>query len=141
MQNKHLIFIKSELTDNTISLLSDCLIELSSSMEYLELDIIITSITSSPKLLKLLLWFVQTIEYNCKINVFYNFNLNEKEYYEIEEEFMDTLDLHSLNDLYRYDLLDYSSKIKTEEYTKVKVITTKGYLVYLPKLYNPELEI
>ncbi len=141
MQNKHLIFIKAELTDNTISLLSDCLIELSSSMEYLELDIIITSITSSPKLLKLLLWFVQTIEYNCKINVFYNFNLNEKEYYEIEEEFMDTLDLHSLNDLYRYDLLDYSSKIKTEEYTKVKVITTKGYLVYLPKLYNPELEI
>lgn len=141
MQNKHLIFIKAELTDNTISLLSDCLIELSSSMEYLELDIIITSITSSPKLLKLLLWFVQTIEYNCKINVFYNFNLNEKEYYAIEEEFMDTLDLHSLNDLYRYDLLDYSSKIKTEEYTKVKVITTKGYLVYLPKLYNPELEI
>ena len=71
MQNKHLIFIKAELTDNTISLLSDCLIELSSSMEYLELDIIITSITSSPKLFKLLLWFVQTIEYNCKINVFY----------------------------------------------------------------------
>ena len=69
------------------------------------------------------------------------FFINEKEYYEIEEEFMDTLDLHSLNDLYRYDLLDYSSKIKTEEYTKVKVITTKGYLVYLPKLYNPELEI
>ncbi len=139
--NKQLILIKSDLDDNTLRLLSDCLVELSSLIEQLNLDIVITSAKGSNKLLKILLWFIQTMDYNCMIKVFYNFNLDEQEYYEIEEEFMDTLELHSLNDMYSYDLLDYSSKFKTEEYVKVRVISSKQYSVYLPTVYNPELEI
>lgn len=139
--NKQLILIKSDLDDNTLRLLSDCLVELSSLIEHLDLDIVITSAKGSNKLLKMLLWFIQTVDYNCMIKVFYNFNLDEQEYYEIEEEFMNTLELHTLNDMYSYDLLDYSSKFKTEEYVKVRVISNKQYSVYLPTIYNPELEV
>ncbi|MBO4622339.1 MAG: hypothetical protein J5691_00495 [Bacilli bacterium] len=139
--NKQLILLKSDLEDTILKLLSDCLIELTSSIEHFELDIIITSAKGSNKLLKMLLWFIQTLDYNCIVRVFYNFNLDEQEYYKIEEEFMNTLELHTLNDLYGCNLLDYSSKIKTEEYIKVRVISNKQYSVYLPAVYNPELEI